>query len=228
MSDVVKTEAAVEPEDSQKKWDAERQKLDMERANFQRAKAEKEQLAGKVSVYEQKIADLEKQIKVNQSKVEIQELDPLRADVPDLVKQNQLLIQELNGLKRGYTELQLLASEFQRTERTRQEEVARQKQIEKICKPLDDEFGAKYRTKAVKMAEDAVNNGEEAAPASEIDAFFTLKKFYEKIKSEDSKPKQKESPIPTDNGNHAFSFLTSDIQEGSLQEVMAQIRKKRK
>jgi hypothetical protein len=223
MSEELKSEEQVKDA----KWDAERQRADLERANFQRAKAEKEQLATKVSAYEGRIADLEKQIKVNAKSVEIQELDPLRADVPDVVKQNQLLIQELKSLRKGYNELQELASDFQKTEAQRRAESDRQKNIEKICKPLDTKFGAKYRTKAVKLAEDAIADGREDTPTSELDAFFILERYYEKVKSEEDKAKPKDTPIPTDNGSKAFSFLTSDIKEGSLEDVMAQLRKKK-
>lgn len=212
----------IEPKtDETKDWDKEKQRADMEHANFLKAKTEKETLA---ATYEARIADLESRIKVNQDKVEISELDPLRADVPDLVNQNRALIQELKDLKKGYTELKSLATEFQTKEVKREADAKRQATIDKICKPLDKQYGAKYRNKAVKAAEDAVNGGTESQPSDAIDAYFMLEKYYKQLKSEDE-TKPKEDVIPTDNGAGAFSFMGAEIKEGSLDQVMGQIRK---
>ena len=220
IEDLREQESTTEKESTQD-WDKEKQRADMEHANFLKAKTEKETLA---TTYETRIADLESKIKVNQDRVEIEELDPLRADVPDLVNQNRLLINELKDLKKGYSELKSLATEFQTTESNRKAETKRQSMIDKICKPLDKQYGAKYRNKAVKAAEDAVQNGTESQPSDAIDAYFMLETYYKKLKETDeTKPEKK--VIPTDNGSGAFSFMGAEIKEGSLDSVLAQIRK---
>ena len=223
MTEKVETEV-IESTDESQKWDKEKQRADMEHANFLKAKSQKDMLESKLGNYESRMEQLEKQIKVNQDKVEIAELDPLRADVPDLVNQNQKLIQKLKQMETQFQSLQSKAQTFEEKESQRQQNEDRQKTIDKICKPLDKEYGAKYRSKAVKMAEDAVNNGDEESPLDAMDAYLMLTRYYKKVKSEDETEKKKET-IPVDTGLGAFSFQGTDIKEGSLNDVIGAMRK---
>ena len=222
MTEEVKTETT---EEVTQDWDKEKQRADMEHANFLKAKSTNEELQGKLNTYESRMSDLEAKIKVNQEKVEIAELDPLRADVPDLVNQNQKLIQKLNNLETQFTQLQSKAVEFEKKELGRQQSEERQATIDKICKPLDKVYGAKFRSKAIKMAEEAVNNGVEPAPKDALDARDMLEKSYKKL-VEEAKSVEKKETIPVDTGSNAFSFQSSDIGEGSLKEVMSKMRGK--
>jgi len=217
----VKTEEVVTEENN---WDKEKQRADMEHANFLKAKSQNEELTDKLSSYESRMTQLEDQIKVNQEKVEIAELDPLRADVPDLVNQNQKLIQELKNMGGQLNELQTKAKAFESKELERENADSRQKTIDKICKPLDKEYGAKYRSKAIKLAEEMVNNGTEKSPSDMLDARDMLEKVYKNLKSEDETTKKAET-IPVDTGQGAFSFQGTDIKEGSLKEVIGAMRK---
>lgn len=204
-------------------WDKEKQRADMEHANFLKAKSRNEELQSKLETYESRMADIESQIKEKQKEVEIAELDPLRADVPDLVNQNQKLIQRLKNMELQFKTLQSKAVEFEKKELTRQQTEERQAMIDKICKPLDKEYGAKFRSKAIKLAEEAVNNGTEESPKDAMDAYFLLNKVYAKL-AEEAKTVEKKS-IPVDTGNQAFSFQSSDIGEGSLRDVVAKMKK---
>jgi uncharacterized coiled-coil DUF342 family protein len=219
MAEEVTTEVIEDTKD----WDKEKQRADMEHANFLKAKSQNDKLSDKLNTYESRMSQLESQIKVNQEKVEIAELDPLRADVPDLVNQNQKLIQRLKNVEAQFQQLQSKATTFESIEQERQLKEERQATIDKICKPLDKEYGAKFRSKAVKMAEEAVNNGEEDAPKDAMDAYFMLTRYYKKLKTEDETVKKE--TIPVDTGSGAFSFQTSEIGDGSLKEVIAQMRK---
>jgi hypothetical protein len=214
----------VQKTESEKKWDTERQRADMEHANFLKAKTEKDELAGKITSYEGRIAELEKQIQVNRNKVEIGELDPLKADLPDVVNQNQKLVRELNGLRGALSQLEEKAKQYEQKEFLRVQQEQRSEMINNICSPLDQEFGAKFRSKAIKMAEDAVNGGRETPPKGELQAYHLLKKYYKLAKDEETEEKKKE-PIPTDNGSGAFSFTGTEIKEGPLNDVVGQIRK---
>jgi uncharacterized protein (DUF3084 family) len=222
MEEVQKEQEVVETKEQD--WDKEKQRADMEHANFLKAKSQNDDLQGKLDTYESRMSQLEAQIKVNQEKVEIAELDPLRADVPDLVNQNQKLIQRLKAVESQFRQLESKATEFEKIELDRKATTERQATIDKICKPLDKEYGAKFRSKAIKIAEEAVNSGEEATPKDAIDAYFMLEKVYKKLRSEDETEKKKEA-IPVDTGSNAFSFQSADIGEGSLKEVVAQMRK---
>jgi uncharacterized coiled-coil DUF342 family protein len=75
--DEVKTETTEEVTEETQNWDKEKQRADMEHANFLKAKGANEELQGKLDTYESRMSQLEEQIKVNQEKVEIAELDPL-------------------------------------------------------------------------------------------------------------------------------------------------------
>ena len=216
----VETEVVEETQN----WDKEKQRADMEHANFLKAKASNDELTSKLSNYEARMASLENSIKVSQEQVEIAELDPLRADVPDLVNQNHKLIQRLKNMEGQFRELQTKTTSFEKIETDRQLATERQQTIEKICKPLDKEFGAKFRSKAVELAEAEVNEGRVPAPQDGFDAYLILEKQYRKLKGDDETKAKKET-IPVDTGSGAFSFQTSDIGEGSIKEVMAKMRK---
>jgi hypothetical protein len=211
-------------EEQTEEWNKEKQRADMEHANFLKAKQEKDLLAGKLDSMEQTISRLQEAIKVNQEQVEIGELDPLRADVPDLVNQNQKLIARLKKLEQEQMELKSLATQYKTKEQQREQDTVRQKMIDKICKPLDSQYGAKFRTKAVKMAEELVAEGKESQPEDALDARMLLEKCYKQLSSKDE-TKEEKTKIPTDNGAGAFSFVGSEIKEGSLNDVMGQLRK---
>ena len=215
----VETEVVEETKD----WDKEKQRADMEHSNFLKAKTQNEELTGKLETYEARMSTLENSIKVNQEKVEIAELDPLRADVPDLVNQNQKLIQRLKNMENQFTELQTKATNFEKVETDRQLATDRQKTIDKICKPLDKEFGAKFRSKAVELAEAEVTSGETPSPQDGFDAYIILEKQYRKLKADDETVKKE--AIPVDTGSGAFSFQSTDLKDGSLKEVLGAMRK---
>jgi seryl-tRNA synthetase len=221
MTEEVQEKAEVQ---ENQEWDKDKQRADMEHANFLKAKGENEKLSAKITDFESKISSLEEQIKVNQQKVEIAELDPLRADVPDLVNQNQKLIQRLKQAEDNLQNLMTKATDYERKELERQQKEQRQETIDKICKPLDKEFGAKYRSKAVKMAEAMVNDGKADSPQDAMDAYLLLTKCYKELVEADKEKTVKEK-LPVDTGAGAFSFQGTDIKEGSLDEVMAAMRK---
>jgi chromosome segregation ATPase len=226
MTDAVETnEVNEEPKaDDTKNWDKEKQRADMEHANFMKQKAQTEELAQRVSTYESKMASLEEQIKVNQQKqVEIQELDPLSADVPDLVKQNRKLIEKLGEMQTQFASLDQKAREFEAAENRRKQAEQRGALIDKVCKPLDDEYGAKFRSEAVKIAEDLVNSGKVPSPDDALDAYRILKDVYKDLKAKD-KPEPKPKGLPVDTGDTAFSFQGTDLKEGSLRDVVGKMR----
>jgi chromosome segregation ATPase len=209
-----------------KDWDKEKQRADMEHANWEKANAANKELQSKVGTYESQIASLREQVKVNEAKIEIQELDPLSADVPDLVKQNKKLIERLEQVESYYSNLKAESDSLKRSEESRTAEKQKKAVVDKICQPLDKEFGAKYRTAAVKEVEDAVEAGTLASPSDALDAYQLLLPVYKRLKAEDeAKSKGSSDGIAVDTGSSsAFSFATEGLKEGSLRDVIGQMR----
>jgi predicted nucleic acid-binding Zn-ribbon protein len=223
---VESTDVGTEVEVSKDDWNKEKQRADMEHANWEKANEAKKELEQRVSGYEAEVASLRNKLKVNESKIEISELDPLSADVPDLVKQNKLLIERVKQIESYYDKLQDEAESLKRSEQSRTAEKQKQAVVDKICQPLDKEFGAKYRTKAVAEVEAAVEAGSVTTPQDALDAYQLLLPVYKRLKAEDeTKSRGSSDGIAVDTGgSSAFSFVSEGLKEGSLKDVVGQMR----
>jgi hypothetical protein len=103
----------------------------------------------------------------------------------------------------------------------------RAKTIEKILKPLDEEFGSKYRTAAKKMADKLVDNGDEQQPADAYEASLLMRKCYRRVVDGEKVPtKEKKSPTTDSGSGGGVSIRTSDsIGTGRLEDILAKVKK---
>ncbi len=207
------------------KWDKERQRADQLDSNLKKVASERDSLQENMTRLQAEKEELERQIKVNQeSQVEINPLDPLQSDIPDLVNQNNKVIEELAETKRQLAELKTIADEYKSLEQKRQADARREAAIEEVLGPLDDRFGAKYRAPAKKLADELVQKGEAKQPQDKFEAFLLLEKCYDQV-SKKALDKKAEKILP-DTGGGGVPFKDSQMKEGSREEVLAEMRKR--
>jgi len=232
MSDELKNEEKTEETQvdggESPKWDKFQQQLDQERANTRKLSQDREQLSMKLGEMSATVETLKRAIA--DSKVQTQEvkdLDPNSADIPELTKHNNMLRQQLRETQESVRKLSGLATEFQNREQQRSMEDMRAKTIEKILKPLDEEFGAKYRSTAKKLADKLVDSGEEQQPADAYEASLLMRKCYKRVIDGEKVPtKEKKSPTTDSGSGGGVSIRASDsIGTGRLEDILAKAKK---
>lgn len=220
------TAAQAGQQEHQGQWDKDKQRADQAEANLRKILEEKEDLDGRLNAQAEKVAALEKRLQQQADKVDIEDLDPNVADIPDVVRVNKKLIDELKASKEKLAKLETAEAEFRAMMAEQQAEKTKQQRIEKILKPLDEEFGAKYRNAAYKLANEAVAKGE-PAPSDHIDGYLFMRKFYKQaIDAEKKSTESAEESVSLDTGGGGFFYGGSDVKEGSLNEVVADVKKK--
>jgi chromosome segregation ATPase len=213
------------PDEAKKDWDKTRQQIDQLNANIRRFKQEKDDLVGGMEVRDKQIDELRSEMNVlKASKVEHPKLDPLNADIPTVVQRLNDLEEDRAKDKRRIAELDEKARRYEQGEQERVRDKQRQATIDKVCKPLDEKYGAKYRNAAKSLADRWVDEGVEARPEDALDARDLMTRAYEKVVAEKKSTTSKPKGPPQDSGAAGTSF--KDVPtEGSLSEVAAAMRK---
>ena len=221
MSDEQKPEE--KPEELEKvkaEWDAEKQKASQEHANYVKATEEKAAIAEELQSQLSKVSELENQLNAKTQTTDYPDLDP------DLVDKNVIksITQMKTDLKAATDELTTLkgkATQYEKTEQQRTVDENRRRMIEKIHKPLDDEFGAKHRIAARKLADELVNTGKEQEPVDVIDAMYLMRKCYTQV----SAKKETKETVRTDTGKGGTGSPESAKKAGTTQDVLADMKK---
>ena len=181
MSEEEKVETTEEPKPE---WDKTRQQIDQLSSNLKGALNDNKTLKDGITELNEKLNTLEQSLKVNQTpKVEIAELDPMRADVPDVVNQNRQLADYIQKQNERIKTLEALGAEFKEREQKREAEQQQKSTIERILKPLDERYGAKYRNDAKKLADEKVDSGQVPQPKDSLEARDLLEQCYQEVKA---------------------------------------------
>ncbi len=233
MSDEVKNTEVEELEEEvkseEKKPDPTLEQIELLNQSIRATLDDNASLKASLADTQKKLNDIEQSLKVSRTQqVEIEELDPLKADVPDVIKQNRQMADRIRAYEGRIASLEKLATNFQQTEQMREAERRKQETIERILTPLDEKFGAKFRNEAKKMADDLVDSGKEPQPNTELAAYLLMEKCYAQVKEKSEKTGKKTSPVPADNGFGGVPFKEDTAKEGTLQEVLSEMRKRKR
>lgn len=212
---------------SEKDWDPIRQQLDQERAVRQRLQEERDSLAGTLADNQTKVEALEGQLREFQQRLDIQPLNE-EADIPDLVRQQTRLIEELNKARKELTDTRRQVSKLENAQRIREEADRKQQIVDRVCGRLDRKYGSQFRNKAIHEAETMIQEGKLPQPTDALDVRDALEPIYERLaKEHNAKAKGGKSSVPSDSGKGSLSSAAmDDIGEGTLDEVAAKMRKK--
>jgi exonuclease VII large subunit len=224
MADELKKESVdtetKEPE--KKEWDKEKQLIDQYEASIRKVTEEKSTLDNQVKEATSKIEQLESQLKAKAEaeSVKIENLDDALVD-PAVTKSLKGLQEQL---AKATEKLSLLEHKQTKQEQERQIAIQKEQTIERILKPLDEEFGAKYRNDAVKLSDKWLEDGKYKKPTDALDAALILRKAYVEVTKEAIS--KKPLKVPSDNGTGSIVHYDDEIGTGDRATILERIRKR--
>jgi len=226
MDVVVEEKVVEEPKADIKpvEWDKERQRADQAEANLRKSQAKQSESDIRSQQLEREVSDLKD--KMNQIEavkgLDLADLDPDKADVPDVVKEYAKISRALKETTSKLTALEQKATKYENDAEFDRQEREKVGVIERICKPLDKKYGSSLRNEARKRAEAKVAE-RGFAPKDSLECYQMLEDEYIVLKAEASK---EEKTAPSDNGRGGSKVSFGDnITPGKLGDVMSQIRK---
>jgi len=200
------------------KWDEMRQQVDQAESVAKKARDEAETLSAayteaQTEIEKLKSVNAERQQAIDAKKSELDQMDPDLVD-KGVIKNIEKMQKRLDESEKRAEQLELKAKAYEEAETKRTAEARKAETREKILAPLDVEFGAKFRNKALKLADDLVDSNKEKQPTDPIDAMILLRKCYQQVSTE-----KKKSSVATDSGASGVSHQPAKRKTGSVDEV---------
>jgi len=227
-------DAAVTPQEespetpTEENWDKARQAQDQKLASVdkkvERLAGNIESLGSQLESKDQTIAALQYQLA--EKKAEKTSIaDGLDADVhgEDMVSAIKGLEDRLDAEQQAKNDVQEKLNRYESDREVTQAQTAQAEVREEILSDLDDDYGAKYRTEAVKRANAHVAETNEV-PENAIAARKLMKGFYRAVKAEDESKKGK-STVQQDNNRGGLNFNEPTGKEGDINTVLADMKK---
>jgi colicin import membrane protein len=218
-------EAKAEEEKKAKDADYWRQQAQQNDANARRERQAREEQVKAASDTKaqldqttQKLQQLEQKL---ESKTEYQQMDKEAVD-PAVASNIEVLQKQIEGLSEKLGAQQAKITQYEQLETQREQDRQYEQAVENICKPLDEKYGAKFRSEARAMADKSVEDGESKKPQTTLEAYLLHEKFYRKL-SEKPKKKKKDAP-PTDKGKGTVVVGTDREKQGTLDEVLSEMK----
>ncbi|HIJ71150.1 MAG TPA: hypothetical protein HPP87_07280 [Planctomycetes bacterium] len=217
-------------------WDKERQKEDFDRANSRYRRAEAE-LATMTEANERanvKLAELEEQVKALTDKKtdeqhRLDEMDPEFVDekVANNIKRLEQRIRDKeNQLAEIGDKISRYEQQQAEAEAKRKSEEAREEVLSTVEYSFEEHGisgAAKYRSEAIKLADELVDSGEVKRPTSLTAAVKLMTRCYIQVKNKKEK-KTKTVPVDTGKGGAVQAGAKkTGIKKGSLDDVAAQM-----
>ena len=210
-------------EEKNEDWDKDRQRLDQADANIKKLSQEREQLTTDLESTRNEVKELKQQITAKQEEAE---LDPDSADIPEIIKELKALKGKLSKAETELKEHREIAKQYKKKEEVAAAETARKATIEKILKPLDKKYGARFRNEAEALAEKKIKDGKVDTPADALDARDLLESCYIELSEKEKKEKEKEKPsVQTDTGTGGLALLQDEKKHGTVAEVRQDMAK---
>jgi len=233
MSEVEKNTEKQQAEEKVKvddeKWSKEKQRADQLEANYRKLATERDEIVSQLSTRDEKVALLEKKLEelADAKDVSVEELlDPDLVDAKT-IKAVTKMAKQIKEQEKAIKQLTKLADDFKEKDKQSTAKSEKERIIEKILQPLDEEFGAKYRNAARKLADDLVDAGKHLQPKDAIDAMVFMRQCYKDvIREAEEKEKKEKKSTRTDSGSSSVSFDDTISKSGSRREILAEIRKK--
>ena len=217
----------TEPEQKEdEKWSKEKQRADQAEANYKKLVTERDEIFSQLSTRDEKITALEQKMADLAEAKEVPIEDLLDPDLVDAktIKTVSKMAKQIRDQEKSIKKLTDLADGFQKKAKDDKVKTEKDKTIEKILKPLDEEFGAKFRNSSKKLADSLVDEGKERQPQDVIEAMALMRKCY-KIKQKEAEDKKE--TVQTDSGSSSVSFDDSlkDKKTGGRREILAEMHK---
>ena len=223
MEDVVKQEEVKEEKDDKgiEYW---QQQASQDNANFRKERDTKEGIEREAGETKAQLAKTNQELTDLKSKLdqqsEYQKMDKEVVD-PAVAKNIEALQKQVEGLSGKLSQQNAKITQYEQTESQREQDRQYNQAVEQICLPLDEEFGAKFRSEARTMADKAVESGEETKPQTTLEAYMLHKKMYSQL----AKKSDKKKTTATDNGK-GTKVVQPELKPGTYAEVLAEMKAK--
>jgi len=227
--DETDAQTKTEPDKSQQdkeQWDKDRQRIDQAEADARRAREDADTAIETLAETRTELAEVKAELAKGKQVVQA-EKDKLENMDPDVVPQS--VINNLKRLEERNTELQkrnealeTKAQAYEEAQRTSLQEAAKNTTIERVLKECDDEFGAKFRNDAYKLADELVDSGKEKKPKDVIEAMRLMRKCYKQVS--ETKP-ETTNDVPADSGGGSAPPAPETRKSGSRTDVLADMKK---
>lgn len=230
-------------------WDKERQRIDQAEATVKKIATERQQLQEEVDVLTGQLEeqatgrkDLQDRLskvegllqdKASEAKVDdLEQIDPETTDprvlkvIRSLQTEQANLTKQLKVSGEKIQQLEEAKTTIEKKEQQREIDDARERDKEFLLSTLDDEFGAKYRTEAVKLAGKQVKELGEA-PTGDLKIYLFMRNCYQQVKekAEGKAGKADTEKVQVDSGSGGVTFGDKQIEEGTGEQVLGQIAK---
>jgi len=220
------SEESEEKISQEEQWNQQRQELDQKHSVERKQwTSERGSMQGQLTQAQVDVQTLKSQLdSLTVEREQFKKLDPENADVPDVIARQEKMIKKLSDAEKELVSLRSLASDMQEQAKSNLLADERKRVIDKICIPLDQQYGVKYRNEAKKMADDLVDTGQEKVD-DQLDARNLIERCYKQLSDADKKKASKKK-TPTDNGGGGSTAKTTDnMKESSMAETMTDMRK---
>ncbi|MHC4603391.1 MAG: hypothetical protein ACYS6W_08685 [Planctomycetota bacterium] len=225
-------EAEAKKAEESKKWDEHKQKLDQAESVASKAKLEAEEYAEALAEKEAQLAEMKVKLEANQQTVQtkkdqLAEMDSQYVD-KSVISNIQRLEESNKKQAERIAKQEEKITKAEAAEQQRQDELAVERMKQEILKDCDKEFGSKYRNDAYKLADNLVDTGKEKQPKTQYAGYKLMRKCYKQVKDEaeaKEKAEKEKEKVPTDSGSGGISFTKTKRKSGSMQEVLADMKK---
>jgi flagellar biosynthesis chaperone FliJ len=206
-------------------WQQQAQQYDANARREREAREQNEKAAAEaktqLSQTTQKLQELETKLQQQSQyqKMDKDVVDPaVASNIEALQKQIEALTGTLNAQQNKITQ-------YEQLEQKREADRRYTEVVEAICKPLDDKYGQKFRSQARELADKAVDEGRERKPTNALEAYLIHEKFYIELSE---KAKNESKSTATDSGKGSKSTKATKPKQGTLKEVLAEMKSKAK
>ncbi len=229
MSDEETKVEEPKPEETKEQWDKERQQADQERATVVKKLSQSQAtLEAELAATKEGIASLTSKLDslLNKADVKKSQIDTLDPDIhgADMVAAIQSLKAELDAERSSKAELQTWIQSQKQEQARKKADAEKEALKDEILTDLDDQFGAKYRNEAIELANaEVAETGK--APVTQMQARKLLAKHYKALRDKDSEAEKKKTSRQDTLGG-TLGIMSDDLEEGSMDDVMASMKKK--
>ena len=226
--DELKTEGADdEPkkDETDSKWDTERQRADQNAANFRKERERSDKLEAELSSTKDTISELQSKLKefADSKELSLDEIDPDIID-PSVLKTLKSFADKLKTAHKELSEVNRKIKVYEESEAQKLAKAEKEAVKEKILSPLDTKYGAKYRNDALKLADRKVAELGRS-PADILEARDLMETCYQEVKDKAESDKTNKSKTTVDNGHGGTALNFDNIGTGSRQSVLAAMKK---
>ncbi len=201
-------------------WRQQAQQNDANARRERQAREENEKAATETKAQldqtNQKLQDLEQKL---EQQSQYHEMDKDVVD-PAVAKNIEALRKEVEAQRTASNGMQAKITQYEQLEAQRAQDKQYSDAVESICKPLDEQYGEKYRSEARSLADKAVEDGTDKKPQTTLEAYLLHQKFYKELSE-----KTDVKTATTDKGK-GTKVVKTELKPGKFDDVLKEMKSK--